>query len=316
MKRGTHEHPKLFALSARLSIPLAHAAGLLELLWHWTARYAKSGDIGKFADDAIARGAGWEGEPEVFITALTETRWLDADKECRVVVHDWYDHAEDSVHMACARETHYIRTRNAWLRPKLARLGKDERAQVVAAYDTYERNAGKRTENAQETPGNALPSLAKPCQAMPEPSQWCAPTIETRIINGQSVTAPPESWEPITDEQDARRRAEVWMMTRHPDRRKQPAWLVENLGKLIHKAGWERAQQLVAECEKAGIIDAEAEACRRWDGQKHSELSAPKVHAVAEEWIGIESENDLPPSKRQAYRAAMARQAAARKGQP
>ena len=59
MKRDAPDHPKTQKLAHLLAIPQATAVGLLELLWHFTARYAFQGDIGKFADEEIARGAGW-----------------------------------------------------------------------------------------------------------------------------------------------------------------------------------------------------------------------------------------------------------------
>jgi hypothetical protein len=47
MKRGTPEHPKTAHLMAALSIPRPYAVGILELLWHFTARYAPRGDVGR-----------------------------------------------------------------------------------------------------------------------------------------------------------------------------------------------------------------------------------------------------------------------------
>ena len=59
VKRGTLEHPKLRALAKALEIPRPYAVGILESLWHLTARYAPQGDIGRFSDEEIARWVGW-----------------------------------------------------------------------------------------------------------------------------------------------------------------------------------------------------------------------------------------------------------------
>ena len=48
MKRGTPRHPKTMLLVAELQIPTYAAVGILESLWHWTAEYAKRGDVGRY----------------------------------------------------------------------------------------------------------------------------------------------------------------------------------------------------------------------------------------------------------------------------
>ena len=99
MKRGTPDHPKMEALATALGVDLAKAVGTLELLWHFTAKFAPQGDVGKWSDEAIAKAAHWcanDGEPCKLVRALVETRWLDECKERRLIVHDWGDHADDA----------------------------------------------------------------------------------------------------------------------------------------------------------------------------------------------------------------------------
>jgi hypothetical protein len=99
MKRGTPSHPKLLKFARALNIPAAHAGGLLEFLWHWASKYAIQGDIGRWSDADIAAGSGWEDSGRVpeFIGKLLESGWLDADPVHRLLIHDWADHADDSV---------------------------------------------------------------------------------------------------------------------------------------------------------------------------------------------------------------------------
>lgn len=99
MKRGTPDHPKMHKLARTLGISRAHAVGLLEMLWHWTAKYAIQGDIGKWSDDVIAEGAGWTDREKIpfFIDALIESGWIDQDSEHRLLIHDWADHADEAV---------------------------------------------------------------------------------------------------------------------------------------------------------------------------------------------------------------------------
>lgn len=96
-KKGTLDHPKTLTLAAELRVEPWAALGLLEALWHFTAQYARRGDIGKHLDQLIADGCRWKGKPERMIAALVKTGWLDENEEHRLVVHDWAAHCEDLV---------------------------------------------------------------------------------------------------------------------------------------------------------------------------------------------------------------------------
>lgn len=97
MKRGTPEHPKTTRLARTLRVGRAQAVGTLEVLWHWCARYAQQGDVGKFANCEIAAGAYWAGDPDKLIDALVECGWLEVHATHRLIVHDWHEHADDAV---------------------------------------------------------------------------------------------------------------------------------------------------------------------------------------------------------------------------
>lgn len=96
MKRGTPDHPKTHVLAAALDVELWGAVGILECLWHFTARYAPRGDIGRWPDSRIAAFVGWEGDPTLLVSTLTRSGWLDAHPDFRIVVHDWHDHADET----------------------------------------------------------------------------------------------------------------------------------------------------------------------------------------------------------------------------
>ena len=97
MKRGTPEHPKLIDLALRLQIPRYAAAGLLELLWHFTAKYAHAGNVGRFSNGQIAQALSWDGEPDELASMMLASCWLDLDSTHRLVVHDWSEHADQTV---------------------------------------------------------------------------------------------------------------------------------------------------------------------------------------------------------------------------
>jgi hypothetical protein len=83
-------------LSNRLGLKKYEAVGLLETLWHFTARYAPRGDVGRFTDGIIATSLDWRGNSTELIEALVSEHWLDADDDCRLVVHHWSDHSDDT----------------------------------------------------------------------------------------------------------------------------------------------------------------------------------------------------------------------------
>ncbi len=103
MKRGTPEHPKTRRLARRLGLPIYSAVGLLELLWHFTARYSPRGDIGRHQDADIADAVGWDGDVHLLISSLVAERWLDECDEYRLLVHGWSDHADEAVRKSLAR---------------------------------------------------------------------------------------------------------------------------------------------------------------------------------------------------------------------
>ncbi len=96
MKRGTLKHPKTTNLMRVLGISRYQAVGILESLWHFTMRYAVAGDVGKWTNDEIVAAIEWEGDAQTLIAALVETKWLDADKRYRLIVHDWHEHADQT----------------------------------------------------------------------------------------------------------------------------------------------------------------------------------------------------------------------------
>jgi hypothetical protein len=122
VKRGTIEHPKLRHLCSLLNLERFAAVGILESLWHFTAKYTPQGDIGKFPNEEIARGVGWSrrsgragvSSGSCLVEALVTSGWLDRSDEHRLIVHDWADHADQQVTRLLARR------KLAFVKPKLA----------------------------------------------------------------------------------------------------------------------------------------------------------------------------------------------------
>lgn len=95
MKRGTPDHPKMLMLASLLGLEKWGAVGVMESVWHFTAKYAPAGDIGKYTDEMIAVGIGWSKSAEQLISALVESKWLEMSGQVRLYVHDWHHHSDD-----------------------------------------------------------------------------------------------------------------------------------------------------------------------------------------------------------------------------
>lgn len=102
MKRGTLRHYKTLRLAAALSeerpCDVADALGLIEALCnHVAPEVAARGDIGRLTDSEIAQLCGTTRDPAHVIKSLLRAGWLDAHPDCRLVIHDYHEHADQGV---------------------------------------------------------------------------------------------------------------------------------------------------------------------------------------------------------------------------
>lgn len=151
-----------------LSIGRAQAVGHLECLWHWTAKYARGGGIGRWNDGAIASAAEWEGDPATFVRVLTDCGWLDKRDDCRLYVHDWHDHADESVHRELARARERFANGSA---PRLGGLDKDEKESAKAFYAKPKRCAKNGATSGPRRGHPLPPAVAVPSPALPSPAE-------------------------------------------------------------------------------------------------------------------------------------------------
>lgn len=101
--RGTLTHRKTRRLAKILNIHPCFALGLLEALWHVTAEQQPDGGIGRMSDQDIADEMFYEGDATELISALHEAGWIDKHALLRFIIHDWQDHADQSVKRKVAR---------------------------------------------------------------------------------------------------------------------------------------------------------------------------------------------------------------------
>jgi hypothetical protein len=91
-------HNKLKDLAEFLDIPEPHAVGLLVCLW-WAVYETKAigpdGIMYGWAERHIARQAGWDGPPTIFINALFEAHLIDRAPGDEWAIHDYSDWAPE-----------------------------------------------------------------------------------------------------------------------------------------------------------------------------------------------------------------------------
>ncbi len=162
MKRGTIEHPKTAALADSLGVELLTAVGLLEALWHFTAKYARLGDVGKFTDQAIADGVHWRGNADDLMRALVSCRFVDEDPTHRLLIHDWADHADGSVRKALKRADEGFAEPTGHIGDHRPPLESDRMA--VKNFNTERSDKTDRQKSVAPMP---IPSPSRPSQASP-----------------------------------------------------------------------------------------------------------------------------------------------------
>ena len=65
--------------------PNVVAVGILISLWTWAIQNAIDGDLSGCSSRAIAEACRWNKKPEVLVSALVDSGWMDRDGK----LHDW-----------------------------------------------------------------------------------------------------------------------------------------------------------------------------------------------------------------------------------
>lgn len=112
MKRSAWEHPKFDRLMEILGISYHEAVGIMECIWHCTSLFAPQGNLGEILNDKqiLAKSRINKYKPNRIINALVEAGFLDRDENCRLLVHDWHEHAPDWVKKKLKRQGLSFRT--------------------------------------------------------------------------------------------------------------------------------------------------------------------------------------------------------------
>ena len=213
MKKEAFRHPKFKRLARTLKINLVWAEGLASRLWHITATLTPNGNIGKLSNEDIADELEFDVErADELVAALVDVRLIDESQTFRLVVHDWPDHCEESVHLKLARKTEHFADGT---RPKYRRLTRTEKDYIDGCYNKLEKElreaertrhahgmhmAGARHAHGMATE-NALPvSCPVSC-----PDTYSKPDKDTPTeCSSESLPTPPKpDFQPVVDSWNA-----------------------------------------------------------------------------------------------------------------
>ena len=183
--RAVPEHPKFAALKSILKQPKGVVLGWLETMWHFTGRFTPQGNIGKYPDSVIEAWVEWDGIPGDLMSALVQSRWIDPSPADRLIVHDWSQHADESVQTDLARKQLLFADGRI---PNSGRLNQHERTRFKEWLDTE-----GLPKPARGRPANNQPESSQNTDINQPESRLNTDIIENSLIRLNTVTTATES---------------------------------------------------------------------------------------------------------------------------
>lgn len=138
--QSIRDHRKFLAVADTLDMAPAHVTGHIILFWLWALDNAPSGEITQISVRNIARAAQWEGDPEVFLSALIEGGLVDKTDE-GLFIHDWADYAGKLIDQRIADRERKRRSRAA---------AKKKNAEPSNCPEDVQRTSGGQDEDVQK----------------------------------------------------------------------------------------------------------------------------------------------------------------------
>lgn len=275
MKTSALHSVKFFRLKRRLQAPSYQVIGILEALWILTATNAPDGAIGRFTNEDIAAYLEWRECPDKLIRDLTESGWLDAHPDHRLVVHDWEHHCPTFVKGSMKRHG------KDFVDPEKQKFPK-EPAKEVAKEPPKE--PAKQPPNSMPLPNLTYSNLTKPnsletivsCPELQKSSELVpvddSPEVCTFPTNGQiktwilreSMVAQWRAIYPGLDVEAEIRKSLGWIQT-SPERRKTAKGMPRFLFSWLDRANDRKKQNAQGTFfhQKPSAIERAAESAER-----------------------------------------------------
>ena len=77
-------------LAEKLGVPRPAALGVVILFWSWAFVEAPDGDLSEWTRDEIAHGAEWDGDPELFASAMIDAEFIAVETTSDPEGDNWY----------------------------------------------------------------------------------------------------------------------------------------------------------------------------------------------------------------------------------
>ena len=184
MKRGAPDSEKMFQLASELGIQKWGAVGIMESLWQWAAKYAPTGTLKRSSFGITCKLIYWHGGVEKLWKALHSAGLVDQVGNDESVIHQWFEHCEDSVHMYLAR--HLLRFGSGQT-PRMHRLPQGEREKLTAAFE--ELAAKEQEDCAHAVRTESAQPLPKP-KPLPLPLPKPLPLTPSALENSSTTQRP------------------------------------------------------------------------------------------------------------------------------
>jgi len=164
-------HRKTLMLGHALGLPPAYAAAHMMQLWCWALDNAPDGDLSGLPPAVVAAGAGWAGDPDLFVEAAATVGYLDRDGDS-LRIHDWHDYAGKLIER---REQQRERMRQARSRALASRA----------------HNVSGKAQEREQLPNRTEPNHTVPGEEGEEGEAGGAPPGER---NGETPDDTPVNW--------------------------------------------------------------------------------------------------------------------------
>ncbi len=150
------KHTKMKRLRRELKVSIPQAMGHVTLLWLWALDYAPDGDLSELTPEDIAEECMWTGKkPEVFVQALVDSGFIDADMH----IHDWESYTARYQEYQEKLENNRVKSRERM---------RNKREKDRNCYDNVTRNNDVTDENENVTVTECSGIIPKPIPK-PEP---------------------------------------------------------------------------------------------------------------------------------------------------
>jgi hypothetical protein len=90
LHQAVFDHRKTIEVADSLDLPEVYVVGHLAALWAWAIDNCQSGVLPS-SHRVIARGARWPGDPNLFVTSLITSGYVDQTLD-GLLIHDWPDY--------------------------------------------------------------------------------------------------------------------------------------------------------------------------------------------------------------------------------